>query len=424
MGATFDNVNQLLSRAPGGEIAFRGSINEPASVGVAGQPAQTAADNTFTAQAPVSSGTSNVVVTATDPAGNVRTNTYQVSNSGAAVTYTYDSNGNLSTKTEGTDAWGYEWNALNQLTRVTKNSIEQARFAYDPRGRRVEKVAASVTTAYAYDDLNILRETRGATTRRYVHGPRTDEPLAADDGAAITYFHADGLGSIVKSTTQTGTVELTRQYDTWGTLELGAEQQGYAFTSREWDPEIALYYYRARYYDPTAARFTGPDPIGFRSGVNFYQYVNANPANGRDPSGLTVLPIGCDSRAITKIMQADVDARAAIYRCVGCKARNDIDKWHKVIVVQCSGDTVPDVSVPACAATRNKFLIQLSTAGLNEEPGCMCLAATITHEMIHMLGRSNADHDVGPPAGPYRHSEFSEVEACFKYKPGGGCEAW
>ena len=24
----------------------------------------------------------------------------------------------------------------------------------------------------------------------------------------------------------------------------------YAYTAREWDPEINLYYYRARYYDP------------------------------------------------------------------------------------------------------------------------------------------------------------------------------
>ena len=45
-----------------------------------------------------------------------------------------DPNGNLTAKTEGTDTWSYEWNAQNQLTRVLKNGVEQARFAYDPQG--------------------------------------------------------------------------------------------------------------------------------------------------------------------------------------------------------------------------------------------------------------------------------------------------
>ncbi len=67
-----------------------------------------------------------------------------------------------------------------------------------------------------------------------------DEPLAADDGTALSYFQADGLGSIVKVTNASGAVTLTRQYDAWGNLETGAGEPGYAFTGREWDPEIAL----------------------------------------------------------------------------------------------------------------------------------------------------------------------------------------
>ena len=198
MGATFNNVNELQARQPGGVLAFRGTTNEPASVTVAAKPAQTTSTNTFTAQAPVTPGTSDVAVAATDPAGNVRTNTYRVTASGAGTTYTYDSNGNLTTKAEGTDVWAYEWNALNQLTRVTKNSVEQARFGYDPLGRRVEKVAGGVTTSYTYDGEDIVREVRGATTLKYIHGPNLDEPLAVDDGTALSYLHADGLGSVVE----------------------------------------------------------------------------------------------------------------------------------------------------------------------------------------------------------------------------------
>jgi RHS repeat-associated protein len=197
-----------------------------------------------------------------------------------------DPNGNLTSKTEGTDTWGYEWNALNQLTRVTKNSVEQARFSYDPLGRRVEKVAGGVTASYTYDDEDVLREARGATTLKYVHGQGMDEPLASDDGAALAYFHTDALGSVVRVTDATGGVALTRQYDAWGNLQTSGAQAGYAFTGREWDSEVGLYYYRARYYEPLSGRFTSEDPIGFGGGANFYGYVGGDPVDRVDPLGL------------------------------------------------------------------------------------------------------------------------------------------
>ncbi len=66
----------------------------------------------------------------------------------------------------------------------------------------------------------------------------------------------------------------------------------YAYTGREWDPEINLYYYRARYYDPKIGRFISEDPIGLRGGLNFYRYVGGNPTRYTDPTGL-VTGTGC-----------------------------------------------------------------------------------------------------------------------------------
>jgi len=54
--------------------------------------------------------------------------------------------------------------------------------------------------------------------------------------------------------------------------------------------QTSLYYYRARYYDPQAGRFLREDPVDFRGGVNFYQYVRNNPLNLFDPSGLAPMP--------------------------------------------------------------------------------------------------------------------------------------
>jgi RHS repeat-associated protein len=201
---------------------------------------------------------------------------------GAAI----DPNGNLASKVEGADTWTYEWNAEDELTRVLENSIEQARFSYDPVGRRVEKVAGGVTSSYTYDGQDMLREVRGGTALKYVQGSGIDEHLAVDDGGALSYFHADGLESIVKVTNAAGAVTLTRHYDAWGSHESVGNGPGYAYTGREWDPEIDLYYYRARYYDAVAGRFISEDPSGLDDDVDLYAYVGNDPTNYVDPTGL------------------------------------------------------------------------------------------------------------------------------------------
>jgi len=66
----------------------------------------------------------------------------------------------------------------------------------------------------------------------------------------------------------------------------------YTYTARVQDDKD-LYYYRARYYDPTVQRFLSLDPIGFLSGdFNFYRYVGNNPLNFRDPFGEIKGPFG------------------------------------------------------------------------------------------------------------------------------------
>ena len=47
----------------------------------------------------------------------------------------------------------------------------------------------------------------------------------------------------------------------------------------------ALFYYRARYYDPSVGRFLSEDSLRFERGPNFYSYVGNNPTNWVDPIG-------------------------------------------------------------------------------------------------------------------------------------------
>jgi RHS repeat-associated protein len=108
--------------------------------------------------------------------------------------------------------------------------------------------------------------------------------------AANYYYHADGLGSITHITDAAGNIVQSYVYSAFGEIvdQGGNLPNPYTYTSREYDPESGLYYYRARYYDAEVGRFLQTDPIGFTGGdVNLYAYVQNNPINRIDPLGLS-----------------------------------------------------------------------------------------------------------------------------------------
>ncbi len=300
-GASYNDRNQLTGISGGGTLLFRGTLDEPGVVTVNGQPARMLSDRVFEAEVPVATGTNTVTVEAWDTAGNQTTEHYTVDQPSVSAVFQYDENGNLVQKTEGGYVFGYEWNAENEITRVTRDGMEIARFLYDPLGRRVQKVVGGVTYDYVYDGADILKETRSdGVSYEYVHGPGIDEPLARiNQTGTLNFYHPDGLGSIVKVTDSTGGVIEARQYDAWGNLETAGSEPGYAYTGREWDPEISLYYYRARYYDPKIGRFISEDPAEPGS----FSYVANNPGLFRDPSGLRLVLSGADTEKMAGLLR-------------------------------------------------------------------------------------------------------------------------
>lgn len=291
IASAYNNMNRLVSQDGGGALAFKGTVGEPATVTLQGKPALVTAANRFEGSAQVTPGTNTVAVVATDPSGNTRTNTYQVTVASGSKSLSYDANGSLTSS--GTKT--YEWDGQNRLTRVLDNAAEVAAFTYDAFGRRAQKVASGITRTYVYGGEDILEErlSTGGTTR-YVHGPGIDRPLASiDSTGGVSYYLADHLGSIVQTTNSSTAVTLSRQYDAYGNLLAGGTTSGYAYTGREWDAEAGLYYYRSRYYDPRIGRFLSEDPITFLGGSNFYTYVQNQPTIAIDPlgwAGLTLDP--------------------------------------------------------------------------------------------------------------------------------------
>ena len=74
-------------------------------------------------------------------------------------------------------------------------------------------------------------------------------------------------------------------YDDYGRPASGNAGR-FGYTGQMWVPEIGMWYYRARVYNPALGRFMQADPIGYEAGMNFYGYVSGDPVNLIDPSGL------------------------------------------------------------------------------------------------------------------------------------------
>jgi uncharacterized protein RhaS with RHS repeats len=140
-----------------------------------------------------------------------------------------------------------------------------AAFTYDALGRRQTKTVGGVASGYVYDRANIVQELTGAAgsnndpanVKASYISSGIDEVFAQLSGTGanatiLTYF-TDALGSPMRQAPRWLTIHTT------GTASRPPMQP--SATGRENDG-TGLYYYRARYYSTTLARFIQSDPIG------------------------------------------------------------------------------------------------------------------------------------------------------------------
>ncbi len=203
--------------------------------------------------------------------------------------YSYDSNGNLTSRTETSGTWTYTWDYENRLKQASLSGGVTVNYSYDALGRRVQRTSTSSgTTKFVYDDADVLRDldVNDATIADYLNGPGIDNKLRQISDGTASYFVADHLGTTRAITDASGSVISTLTYDSFGKVTGGSAPTRYTYTGREIDVETGLMYYRARWYDPEQGRFISEDPIGLVGGINLFAYVENNPVLLVDPSGL------------------------------------------------------------------------------------------------------------------------------------------
>ena len=261
-------------------------------------------------------------------------------NSVGTENYAYDANGNRldSLVVTGTDNrltedadYRYDHDAEGNLIRRTdKLSLHYTEYSYDHRNRLTlaedydanANVISSVVNVFDIFDRQISRlhdpdgdgpltadvrhtvydgphawadyDESGDVTARYLFGDGIDQIAARwrpgdQPGDGTAWYLSDHLGTIREMVDASGNVINAITYDSFGRILTQTDpsvSDRFAFTGREWDEAMGLYYYRARFYDPVNGRFTSQDPLGFAAGdTNLYRYVGNNPLDYVDPSG-------------------------------------------------------------------------------------------------------------------------------------------
>ena len=203
----------------------------------------------------------------------------------------YDPNGN--TLVDGGVATGDLYDAENHLI-DTGSGVQ---LKYDADGNRVSETYRGGTTYYLVDDLNptgyaqVLAEYTSLSSTPsmgYAYGLGLISQKAISGN--MLYYGFDGQGS-VRMLVNGGTVQDTYDYDGYGNLlaSSGSDANNYRYLGQPWDPNLGLYYLRARYYDAKLGRFwtmdtdegDQTDPLSLHK----YLYVADNPVNMVDPSG-------------------------------------------------------------------------------------------------------------------------------------------
>ena len=194
---------------------------------------------------------------------------FVVSNGGAYTKHIYAANQRIASKLGNVDGFGAD-----------PRRVEMA-------GGKKYSDNQSGTIKARFEALNIDYSDGNGKKDDEEYEPTMD---SEEEEKLIFFYHPDHLGSTSYVTDADGNIAQHIEYIPYG--EVFVEERNnsfstnYLFNAKELDNETGLYYYGARYLDPTGAMWLSVDPMWEKyAGMSPYNYCMGNPVKLVDPDG-------------------------------------------------------------------------------------------------------------------------------------------
>jgi len=198
----------------------------------------------------------------------------------------------------------YEWDALNQLTKITYSDGSTTEFVHNSRRQRIKTIEkddeGAVLSERRYvwlpDGIRPFeeRDANNNVLRRYF--PQGELVIGATPPSDKLYYVKDHLGSVRQLVDASGQVRAEYDYDPFGrrTKVSGDLDTVVGFTGHHLHDKSGLYMAWYRQYDPRLGRWLNRDPLEEIDDPNLYAYLKSNPINRTDPLGLQFLSSGVE----------------------------------------------------------------------------------------------------------------------------------
>jgi RHS repeat-associated protein len=171
--------------------------------------------------------------------------------------------------------------------------LQNATYIYDADGNLVKSVINGRSTYYLGKLYQKQVDGTSTTIQKYYTSGSAQIAVRTvkDTNDTLQWLLSDHLGSTSTTANMDGTWNSTIQYSAFGEIRTssGITPTEYRYTGQLRQPELGLYYYVARWYDPQIGHFVQADTVVQNSYVpsayDRYSYVSNNPINNSDPTG-------------------------------------------------------------------------------------------------------------------------------------------
>ncbi|EFK06099.1 RHS repeat-associated core domain protein [delta proteobacterium NaphS2] len=208
------------------------------------------------------------------------------------VTYQYDVDGFLNTRTQEGEVTTYSYSSQGELLSVTLPNGTLIEYLHDPFGRRIaKKVNGVITEKYLWQGMTRLLAIYDGSDNLVMRFQYADGrmPNSMTLAGSTYYLAYNQVGSLRAVADASGNVVKRLDYDSYGNVISDTDPSfeiPFGFAGGLYDGDTGLVRFGYRDYDPDIGRWTAKDPIFFAGGdTDLYGYCLNDPVNLIDIKG-------------------------------------------------------------------------------------------------------------------------------------------